>query len=271
MPTAYIQGTSTFLPGEPVDNDHIEDFLGSLVGVPARLKSRVLRNNGIQQRHYAIHPETGEPTHNAAQLSAEAIRSLAEKTGTALEDIELLACGTSLPEHVTPGHASMVHGELGSNPCEIVSTHGACCSGFTALKYAAMAVQGGSANLAVATGTERTSSFLRSSHFSAELDARGRTDEENPYIGMDQAFLRYMLSDGSGAMLLGPRPSAGGLSLKVDWLELVSFANDLPTCMYMGAKRTEDGGLQSWRDTPSQSISSGVTATPLRFSAQCIP
>jgi 3-oxoacyl-[acyl-carrier-protein] synthase-3 len=251
LPSAYVHGVSAYLPGEPVTNDDLEQVLGTIPGKSDQLKTKILRNNGIVKRHYAIDPETGLATHNAAQLGAEAIRSLVGGLGLSLSDIDLLACGTSLPEHVTPGHASMVHGELASHPCEIVSTHGVCCAGLMAIKYAAMAVQTGSARVAVASGTERTSSLLRASHFTAELDARAAEDEENPYIGFNQAFLRYMLSDGAGAMLLRPSPRIGGLSLKVHWIDLVSFAHELPTCMYMGARPTEDGGLQSWRDTPS--------------------
>ncbi|MCP4916043.1 MAG: hypothetical protein GY913_03885 [Proteobacteria bacterium] len=138
-----------------------------------------------------------------------------------------------------------MHGELGTHSCEIVSTHGVCCAGVTALKYAAMAVKTGDVRTAVATGTERASSLLHAKHFRAELDAR-RDDEDNPYIAFDQEFLRYMLSDGSGAALVQDQPR--GLALRVDWIDIVSFAHELPTCMYMGAKRTEDGGLRGYRD-----------------------
>lgn len=245
MSDAFINAVASFLPGDPVDNDGLERVLGELPGGPSRLKSKILRNNGITTRHYAYDPDTGEVTHNAAQLAAEAIRAVADKAAVAVEDIDTLACGISLPEHLTPGHASSVHGELGTHPCEIVSTHGVCCAGVTALKYAAMAVKTGDAKTAVATGTERASSLLHARHFRAELEAR-QVDEGDPHIAFDQEFLRYMLSDGSGAALVQDQPR--GLSLRVDWIDLVSFAHELPTCMYMGAQRTPDGGLRGYRD-----------------------
>lgn len=73
----YINGTSVFLPNAPVGNDDIENVLGMVGGKPSRARRIVLRNNGIQARHYAIHPLTGEVTHTNAQLTAEAIRGLA--------------------------------------------------------------------------------------------------------------------------------------------------------------------------------------------------
>lgn len=244
MPDAYINAVAAFLPGEPVENEDLERVLGELPGGPSRLKGKILRNNGIVKRHYAYDRETGAVTHNAAQLAAEAIRGVAAKAGVRVEDIDTLACGISLPEHLTPGHASSVHGELASHALEIVSTHGVCCAGVSALKYAAMAVKTGDAQTAVATGTERASSLLHARHFRAELAAR--QDENNPYIAFDQEFLRYMLSDGAGAALIQPKPR--GLALRVDWIDIVSFAHELPTCMYMGAKRDADGGLVGYRD-----------------------
>jgi 3-oxoacyl-[acyl-carrier-protein] synthase-3 len=34
--------------------------------------------------------------------------------------------------------------------------------------------------------------------------------------------------------------------VKIDWLKIYSFANELETCMYAGASKNEDGQLKSW-------------------------
>lgn len=247
MSAAFLTATRAVLPGLPVPNDRIEDVLGRIGGEASRLRARILKNNGIRTRHYAIDPATGAPTHTAASLGAEAARGLLGDVALGLGDVDVLACGTSLPEQVTPGLASLVHGELGEAPVEIVSTHGVCCAGITALKYATMAVAGGAARRAVTVAVERASSLLRADHFAPELRARA-VDEKDPYVGFNQEFLRWMLSDGAGAVLVEPTPRPGALNLKVSWIELVSFAHAQPTCMYMGAERTPDGGLRGWRD-----------------------
>ncbi|HJN77157.1 MAG TPA: beta-ketoacyl-ACP synthase III [Myxococcota bacterium] len=246
---AFITQTGSYLPGPPLDNDAMEARLGFLDDRSPRIKRRILRNNGIQTRHYAL-DEEGRPTESSASMAAKAIREATRDID--LTTIDLLACGTSIVEHIVPGHASSVHGELGSHPCEIVTTGGVCCAGMTALKYATMAVGGGHARRAVASGSERTSAFLRQAHFQAELAARG-VDEDEPYVGFDQSFLRWMLSDGAGAMLVENEPRPNGLSLRVEWIELTSYANELPTCMYMGAERTPSGGLTSMWDLDSMS------------------
>ncbi len=49
--TAYITSLGKFLPGPPVDNESMEDFLGKIAGKASRARQRVLKQNGIQTRH----------------------------------------------------------------------------------------------------------------------------------------------------------------------------------------------------------------------------
>jgi len=248
MPDAFLTATGGVFPGPPISNEEIEDVLGRIGGEASRLKRRILRNNGIRTRHFAIDRETGAPTHTTAGLAADAVRVALARRGLGIADVELLACATSVPDQVVPGHASQVHGELGGGAMEIVTTHGVCTSGMSALKYAALAVGAGGTRLAIACAAERTSSFLRATHFDSELRARAAADEEDPHIGFDQEFLRWMLSDGAGAVVVEGAPDPGRLSLKVEWIEVLSFAHKLPTCMYMGGEPAEGGGLRGWRD-----------------------
>lgn len=50
------------MPNESVDNEHIEDFLGYIEGKKSRIKSIVLKRNGIKHRYYALNEE-GAVTH----------------------------------------------------------------------------------------------------------------------------------------------------------------------------------------------------------------
>ena len=75
-------------------------------GKPSRARRIVLRSNGIRQRYYAIDPASGRATHNNAQLTAAAIRGLADEH-FALNDMDCLATGTSRADQLMPGHAVM--------------------------------------------------------------------------------------------------------------------------------------------------------------------
>lgn len=248
MPTAYLTHIGTFLPNKPVKNEEIENILGLINGKPSRAKNRILKNNGIKSRYYAIDPATGQQTHNNAQLTAEAIRVLLKESNLPLEEIECLVCGTSIPDQLIPNHAVMVHGELGCPPCEVISTSGVCCSGVSAFKYGYMSVSSGSTKTAITTGSELVSRVLRAKHFEPEIEAKIQDLEAKPIIAFEKDFLRWMLSDAAAAVLITDKPRQDGISLKLDWVELVSFANELETCMYLGAEKRGDGSLQGWSD-----------------------
>ena len=55
-----------------------------------------------------------------------------------------------------------------------------------------------------------------------------------------------MLSDGAGAVYLSDRPNSDGLSLKIHWIDLLSYANEMPPCMYAGAE-FRDGVFEGWK------------------------
>jgi 3-oxoacyl-[acyl-carrier-protein] synthase-3 len=243
---AFITGIGACLPNEPVTNDRMEAVLGSLNGHSSRVKDVILKRNGIRSRYYAIDPQTGRQTHSNAQMTAEAIRDLADRTGFALDQTEVLACGTSTPDQLVPSHASMVHGLIGCPPCDIASTSGVCCSGVASLKYGYLNVIAGQARNAVVTGSELTSTLWAARYIQSQQASNGSVEEE-PYLAFDNEFLRWMLSDGAAAMLIESEPRSGALSLRIDWIDVLSFANELETCMYWGGIKDEDGSLRSWR------------------------
>lgn len=247
MVTAYITGIEVVLPNKSVNNQELENVLGLINEKPSRSKNRILKNNGITSRYYAIDPQTGKPSHTNAQLTAEAVRTLSRNSHFPLEEIDCLVCGTSSPDQLIPNHALMVHGELGCPPCEVVATIGVCCSGITAFKYGYMSVSSGSSKNAVTTGSEVASSAFRGVYFQPEIEAKIQDLEAKPIIGFEKDFLRWMLSDASAAVLITDTPRSDGISLRIEWVDIISFANELETCMYAGAVKKADGSLQGWR------------------------
>ena len=246
----FINKAGKFLPNEPVGNDDMEAYLGMVDGKPSKARAIVLRRNGIKRRYYALDKE-GNTTHSNPQMAALAIRELLAN-GMTTDDIDLLACGTSTPEQILPSHASMVHGELGgSRHMEIVSFAGSCCTGVDALKYAYMAVKLGEHVNAVVSASERPSAWLKASYFQNESEQLALL-EQQPMLAFEKDFLRWMLSDGAFALLLQGKPNGLGLSLRIDWIELTSFAGTLQTCMYAGAEKLADGRLKGWADYPQQ-------------------
>ncbi len=252
----YINSIGTFLPNEPVTNNQMEALLGIAGNKPSRARAVVLRNNGIKTRYYAIDPVTGKRSHSNAEMTALAIRNL----GIDISDIESLACGSSSPDQLLPSHAVMVHGQLGNPPCDIASFAGICVSGFQAVKYGYMSIRSGETQNAVCTGSELASPSMRGSQFEAEIADKAEALGNNPILAFEKDFLRWMLSDGAGAMWLQNRPGKG-ISFKIEWIETLSYANELSACMYQGGVKQADGSLTGYRDfTPPQIAEQSVLA-----------
>ena len=243
----YINDMATFLPNKPVSNEEIEQVLGQTNNVPSRLKRIVLKNNKIETRFYAIDPETGRLTHTNAQLSAESVRLLKPYKNFSLNDIECLSCGTTVGDLQFPGHALMVLGELGIPECEGVTTAGICIAGMTAFKYAYMNVATEMTKNAVATGSELASSFIRSQFFTSNQKHDADTDK-TPMLAFEAEFLRWMLSDGAGAAFLSGKKNTNQLSLRVDWIENISYAGQFGTCQYCGGVKKADETMIGWRE-----------------------
>jgi len=247
----YITRIAKFLPNRPVHNDEMEKYLGQIEGIPSKAKSIILRNNQIQTRYYAL-DENGRSTHTNAELTAEAIRMLFDEAFT-LNDIELLACGTTSPDQVLPSHTSMVHGELGGKPVEIISPAGSCATGMHAMKYAFLSVRSGDKQNAVCTGSEKFSTFMLARNFEKEAE-KLHLLAEHPILAFEKDFLRWMLSDGAGAALLQDKPNTNGISLRIEWIESISFANQLEACMYAGGEKLEDGTMKGWREFQEEEL-----------------
>jgi len=258
MAKAYITRTSNFLPNSIVSNDEMEEYLGFINYNKSRSKALVLRSNKIRARYYAL-TKDGESTHNNADLTALAIKNLFTENPDEIKEVDLLCCGTSSPDHMMPAHGVMVHGALPEmNPIEVITPAGNCCAGMHALKYAFMSLSLGDKTKAVCTGSERISKQLRSEHYEEEIQELSKL-QDLPYLAFEKDFLRWMLSDGAGTFMLETEPNKTGISLEIDWMESVSFANQEEACMYMASDKTPNGELKGFADfTPQESVKQSI-------------
>ncbi|MEA1851004.1 MULTISPECIES: beta-ketoacyl-ACP synthase III [Chryseobacterium] len=249
MNDVFITKASTYLPNEPVSNDEMETYLGYINDKPSKARALILRNNKITTRYYALDKE-GKPTHTNAQITAKAVEGLFDEN-FGKQDIELLSCGTTSADQIQPSHASMVHGELNLNKSiEINTSTGLCNSGMNAFNYGFLSVKAGVKENAVCVGSERFSAWMTADKFNHEAENL-KLLEERPIIAFKREFLRWMLSDGAGALLLENKPRPNQTSLKVEFIDFYSYAHEIEACMYAGCEKQEDGSLKSWADYSS--------------------
>ncbi len=249
----YITDTASFMPGEAVNNQKMDAYIGSINRMSGRIKTRILAENGIQLRHYAI-DENGESLHSVTSMGAKVVAALTEKI-----PLQFLSAATTGGDCAAPGLANLIQGELTLPPLETLSVSGICAASIGALNAAASAVQSGSANAAVAVASEFPSRLFKASRF-----ANRNTD-----IDFDAHFLRWMLSDGAGGAILKNQPSAQGLSLKVKWIHQQSFSGDMPTCMQVG--QSIGNTLPGYLDYPTLAEAEQAGAFDLRQNIRTLP
>jgi 3-oxoacyl-[acyl-carrier-protein] synthase III len=253
----YITNTAAFLPGAPVDSVHMDQFIGSINKMSMRIKDRILAENGIQHRHYAIN-EQGQSLHSVTSMAAKVVAALLSEQATN-KTLDFLSAATTGGDCAAPGLANLIQGELHLPPLETLSVSGICAASIGALNAAALAIDSGSANNAVAVASEFPSRLFKTSRF----------QNRDADIDFDAHFLRWMLSDGAGGVSLSNQPAASGLSLKIKWIHQKSFSGDMPTCMQVG--QSKGNTLPGYLDYPTLAEAEKAGAFDLRQNIRILP
>jgi len=255
----FLTGSGRFLPGKPVSNTELDNFIAPINKQSHRIKRRILAENGIVQRHYAI-DEQGSRVQTVAGMAASAVQISLSQSGKSLEDVSLLVTGTSGGDVLMPGLANMLQGELQAPPMETHSHHGICAAGVHALKDAANLVESGDHTHALVAAVESPSRLFKHTRF-----------ESMGYdLDFDAHFLRWMLSDGAGACVLSSNSvSQNSFVLKVDWIHSKSFSGDFPVCMQLGQGNQGSGRYFMDFDSFALAESNGVLA--LRQNIRLLP
>lgn len=230
----YLTRTGAYLPGPRIANDQIARYLGA-IDDEKEIKDSVLRMNGIVGRHYAQDCNQ-QATDDVYGLGVKAVRALNDHT----RHVTFLSVGTTYAPLSGPGIATMLHkrlkdeGDL-NHPIEVSSHGGICTASAAAMVSAIRAVQTGEHDSAISVGCEHASEVLKSTAIDP-IDDRDQHSNIRRSQWFMCMFLRFMLSDGSGAFLLQREPLQSGLSLRVDWTHSMSFAHSTQLCMKMESR-----------------------------------
>ncbi|HIG84719.1 MAG TPA: hypothetical protein EYG40_06075 [Verrucomicrobia bacterium] len=234
----YITGTGGYLPGDAINNEDISKYIGKLEG-ESEIKEKILRMNGIKQRHYALDRHQ-DPTHDVYELAALAVEDCLNNCGYK-ESIGYLSTGTTNAPLVAPGLASIVHSRLAEmgilqESIEINSNSGICTSAAQAIINACRVVRLGEQASALSVGVDQPSDILKSTSIDVPSDRDSHADDIKNSKWFMSVFLRFMLSDGAGAFLIQDEPAPDGISFQVNWTHSKSFANEAPLCMKLESR-----------------------------------
>jgi len=238
----FITSTGAFLPGPAISTNEVEGILGMVHNKPSFLREKIQQSNKIQTRHYAI-DSNQQTTHSNTEMATNAAEQCLDRAFLDRNQVGMLALASTQGDLPAPGMASMVQAELGLPEIEILTTHGICSSSMMAMKAAWNNLRLGDHEAAIVVSSELSSRLLKKQRFEAATESTFASKR----VDFNTEFLRWMLSDGAGALLLQNNPSPKGISLRIDWIYCFSHAHALPTCMSVGSAEIP-GDNRTWQD-----------------------
>jgi 3-oxoacyl-[acyl-carrier-protein] synthase-3 len=192
-----VAGTGAFLPNAPVPQAELERVLGALPEAPQRVKAfvenmgpRILRDIDIETRHFAVDPETHRLTHTIVSLAEPAARQALEAAGRRPGEVELLILAAPAYDYSTPPSSALLQERLGIQQCAEIEIHSNCSGVGKAVQIAGDALRLGRYRTALVVYSQLSSVYVRNCYFN------------QAQMNKTQAALRYILADGSGALLL---------------------------------------------------------------------
>ncbi|MEO5910228.1 MAG: beta-ketoacyl-ACP synthase III [Pelobium sp.] len=243
MNKVYITSTGSYLPNEQVANEEMESFLGLINETPSRTRAIFLRKNGIKTRFYALDRQQNT-THKAYEMAALAVKNCIDTSSLDIKEIEMLSTATTQSDLPVPGFASMVHAESGIGRCGLASHQSVCAASLMAIQNGYLQVKSNTVNNAVCCAAELPSRMFKAKRF----EGQQAFENGETTLPLETDFLRWMLSDGAGAMLLQNVPSKQTLSLAIEWVDLKSYAHAHELCMYTGTQKEAGEIGKTWLD-----------------------
>ena len=144
---AVITGVGGYVPDYILNNEELsrmmdttDEWITTRVGIKER---RILKGENLGTSH----------------LAAKAVEELLMKTGTSPDQIELVLCATTTPDHIYPSVASMTAEKVGIKNALGIDLQAACAGFIVALTTAASFIESGKYKKIIVIGADKMSSI----------------------------------------------------------------------------------------------------------------
>jgi 3-oxoacyl-[acyl-carrier-protein] synthase III len=222
-----VAGTGSFLPGDPIPFDKIGEYLGEFTEAPRKVMRWVERSKPLMMEmldidhcYYAIDPQTKERTEDHVTMSVKSAKIALEAANLKPEDVDLITFGSPFMEQIPP-ITTRIQEALGIDTCAEMAIHSNCTSAYKALMVAHDTIRNGRFKNALVLSTSINSAALRANYFNQEI------------LKTEDAFIRWFLCDGSGAIVLKASDTkSDGLYLEHSNIE--SIGGKKPSAMHNG-------------------------------------
>jgi 3-oxoacyl-[acyl-carrier-protein] synthase III len=219
-----IAGTGSYLPGRPISIDEVDYFLGPLSDAPQKIQKWLERMKGLMKEmlevenyYFAIDPVSRKFTEDNITMSVKAANKAFATAGLKNSDIDLIVYGSAHQDQM-PTASVRIQEALGIEICGELSIHANCTSAYKALLTAYDMLRLGRYKRALVISSSMSSSELKAEYYN------------QPLIKKEEAFLRYFLSDGAGALIMEANPEEGE-GLFVENVMMESVGGSKPAAM----------------------------------------
>lgn len=226
LKTVNIIGSGAYLPGEAIPLSEVDRVLGTFDQAPVKIRRWMERLQPmlnelleVDHYHFAIDPKTGAFTDDNITMSVKAAQQALERAGLRASDIDLIVYGSAHQDQM-PAASVRIQAALGIERCAEIAVHANCTSAYKALQIANDMLRLGRYKTALVISSGMSSSEMRASYYNQQLVTR------------EQAFLRYFLGDGAGALVLEATDKRDGASLLATYIE--SAGGIKPSAMFNG-------------------------------------
>ncbi len=223
-----IAGTGSYLPGNPVPKDKVNEYLGELPNAPEKVRKWLKRIQSlmfdlvdVEFYHFAIDPVTRKFTDDNISMSVKASREALKDAALSPGDIDLIVYGSPHQDQM-PTASVRIQEALGIDRCGEISIHANCTSAYKAMLVAYDMLRNGRYRNALVISSNISSSEMVAEYYNQAL------------LTKEDLFLRYFLSDGASSLVLqSTEKKDSGLFL--DHVCMESVGGNKPSAM--GNKR----------------------------------
>jgi 3-oxoacyl-[acyl-carrier-protein] synthase-3 len=147
MPYAHITGWGMSIPQKVLTNDDISKMVETN-------DQWIQEMTGIRERHIAGESDT------SASLGADACFKALKMAGLTPDDVDLIICSTSSPEHIFPATACIIQDQLGASKAGAFDLSAACSGFIYALQTGSQSIKVGDSKVVLVIGAETLSRFV---------------------------------------------------------------------------------------------------------------
>ncbi|MBM4072392.1 MAG: ketoacyl-ACP synthase III [Planctomycetes bacterium] len=146
-PNAAITGWGHYLPERILSNQDLEKMV-------ATSDEWIRTRTGIQERRVA------GPSETTSVMCTRAARLALDRAGLFAQDIDLIICATTTPDHLLPGTGCLVQRKLGADNAGAFDLNSACTGFLYALSVASQFIQAGTSRRVLVVAGETLSRFM---------------------------------------------------------------------------------------------------------------